>query len=300
MPDPYFVAGLGELLWDLLPDGKELGGAPVNFARVAALLGNRAAVVSRVGTDELGKLALVQLRQLGVYTEFVQEDELRATGTVAVTLDALGQPAYSAHAAVAWDHLQWTEQWQVVAGRLDGVCFGSLGQRSVASRETIMRFVSACSSQAVVLFDINLRHSFFDEALLNSSLRAATAVKLNEDEVGKVGELLSIDCKHRAEFARRLLDLYDLDLVAITFGAAGSVIATKSGMEVHKGFQVSVVDTVGAGDGFGAALVHALLHQLPLDQTSELANRVGAWMVTQRGGTPTPVDTDFMQMIYGL
>jgi fructokinase len=281
------VVGLGELLWDLLPAGKQLGGAPANFAYITTLLGGRGIPLSRVGKDDQGAEALRRLTQLGLPTSFVQIDARRPTGTVKVELKA-GQPRYEISESVAWDFLEWTPEWEKLAGQADAVCFGSLAQRSPQSCETIRKFLRATSSGAVHIFDVNLRGDFYSPELLAESMSLANIVKLNDEELPKIMRLGGLVHSDEISSAEMLQSLYDLELVCITRGNRGSLLLSKSGLNVHHGFHVKVADTIGAGDAFAAGLIHEYLHGASLDGMNEVANLVGAWVASQAGATPTP------------
>src|SRR2546423_298547 len=179
----YTVVGLGELIWDLLPTGKQLGGAPTNFAYVSHLLGDAAFVASRVGTDELGREAVARLTRMGLDASQLQRDATHPTGTVGVTLDAHGEPHFQMNEDSAWDYLEWTTAWTKLAARTDAVCFGTLGQRATQARAIIHQFLSSTRADALRLFDVNLRHSFFTSDMLAASLQHATVCKLNRDEL---------------------------------------------------------------------------------------------------------------------
>ncbi len=289
------IVGLGELLWDVLPAGKQLGGAPTNFAYVARLLGNQAFVASRIGADELGQEALDRLHQLELDSSYVQRDEAHQTGTVRVLIDAQGEASYTNSQNDAWDYLEWTPQWTELAARVDAVCFGTLAQRSTTSRSTIKRVLQETRANALRIFDVNLRHSFVTAEMLSESLEAANIVKLNSDELSRIAALLELGGRGEHAFANRLLQIFDLDLVAITRGANGSLLVTAEDMIEHTGFPVTVADTIGAGDAFAAALAHYLLQSAPLEQISVAANRIGAWIATQTGATPSIEPREFEQ-----
>jgi fructokinase len=250
------------------------------------LLGEQGIVASRVGTDKLGDEAIERVRQQGLTSDQIERDDTHATGTIRVTLNANGEPSYEGTHDAAWDHLQWTDQWKELAARADAVGFGTLAQRSPESRATIQSFLAATRAQAFRLFDVNLRHSEFTAELLQDSLDLATAVKLNEAEMPRMNELLELGGRNIHAFAHRLIQVFDLQLVAVTRGARGSVMVTPDEIVEHPGVPAEVVDTVGAGDAFGAAMTHHFLRDRPLEEISEFANRVGAWMTTQRGATP--------------
>jgi fructokinase len=284
----HIIVGLGELLWDLLPAGKQLGGAPANFAYITSLLGDEGIPVSRLGHDELGEEAILRLRELGLPTAFIQEDAEHSTGTVQVDVDAAGQPRFDISESVAWDFLEWTPQWQRLAQQADAVCFGSLAQRSERSRATIRKFVLASQLNAVRVFDVNLRQNFYTAQILAESMKLATIVKVNHEELPKIMRLFELEHHREEESARRLLSLHDLKLVCLTRGNNGSLLVSHEGCNEHSGFKVRVADTVGAGDAFTAALVHGYLRGTPLSQINEEANRVGAWVASQSGATPAP------------
>jgi len=280
------LVGLGEALWDLLPSGKQLGGAPTNFVYASRLLGDEAIIASRVGFDEQGQEILNRLERLGLSTSYVQRDDGHPTGTVHVQVDERGRPAFMITKDVAWDYLEWTPQWQELAAQADAVCFGSLAQRSPNSRKTIQRFLQTTSPAALRVFDANLRQSFYTAELLCESLKAATIVKLNDDELRQLSELLKLSGKDERTLAVQLMRAFDLEMVCITREARGSLLVTEKVMTEHFGLQVKVADTIGAGDAFTAALVHCYLRRASLEEVSDAANRMGAWMATQVGATP--------------
>lgn len=281
------MVGLGEVLWDLLPDGRQLGGAPANFACHAAALGDRGIVGSRVGDDPLGDEVCTRLAALGPTTCYVQRDLTRPTGTVHVQVDADGQPDFIITEDVAWDALAWTREWATLAAEADAVCFGSLAQRAATSRETIHRFLRATRSDAVRLFDVNLRQRYFSRQVLDASFHLATIVKLNDAELARAAQHLAVkDEKDDEATARRLLRAYDLMLVCLTRGAHGSLLVTDVEAVAHPGYPVQVADTVGAGDAFAAAVAHHWLRGASLEAVSDAANRLGAYVATQVGATP--------------
>jgi fructokinase len=284
----HITVGLGELLWDLLPSGKQLGGAPANFAYITSLLGDEGIPASRLGQDALGEAAILRLRELGLPTAFIQEDADHPTGTVQVEVDVAGQPRFEISESVAWDFLDWAPQWQRLARQADAVCFGSLAQRSDHSRNTIRKFVSASRPGAVRVFDVNLRQSFYTAQILAESMTLATLVKLNHEELPRVMRLFELEHHREEDSARRLLSVHDLKLVCVTRGNGGSILVSASECSEHPGFKVKIADTVGAGDAFTAALVHGYLRGTALAQINENANRVGAWVASQSGATPAP------------
>ncbi len=288
MSPKHTIVGLGELLWDLLPSGRQLGGAPANFAYFSNLLGDRGVVASRVGDDDLGAEAAGRIRQLGSSTEYLQYDATHATGTVEVRLDAAGQPQFEIARPVAWDFLEWTPAWKKLAEEADAVCFGSLAQRSPASRETILQFLRSTQPKTLRVFDVNLRPPFYSREVLKASLPLADVIKLNHDELPLLARLLDIPFHSERRAAEALLHASTAKLVCVTRGSCGSLLVGKEGVAEHSGFRVTVADTVGAGDAFTATLVHHCLRGSPLEEMNEAANRVGAWVATQAGATPIP------------
>jgi fructokinase len=222
--EPFKIVGIGELLWDLLSAGKQLGGAPANFAYITTLLGDQGIAASRVGGDELGDKAILRLSQLGVSTNFIQRDTNHPTGKVNVKLDSTGQPSFEICAPVAWDFLEWTPQWQKLAEQADAICFGSLAQRSAISQSTIGCFLDATRPDALRIFDVNLRQNFYTKEILSNSMERARIAKLNHEEVPRVMQLFGLEHRDNESSARRLLSLYNLELVCVTQGQAGSLL----------------------------------------------------------------------------
>lgn len=307
MSRKYIVVGLGELLWDLLPTGRQLGGAPANFAYITSLLGDEGIPASRIGQDSLGTEAIHRLAQLGLSTDFIQKDADHPTGTVKVEVNQTGQPRFEIFESVAWDFFVWTPHWQSLAQQADAVCFGSLAQRSENSRATIRTFLRGMRPNAVRVFDVNLRQDFYTAQILAESMQAASVVKLNHEELPKIMRLLGAenhsfdnqDFENHGEesSARRLLSTHDLKLVCVTRGTNGSLLVSAEESNEHPGFKVKVADTVGAGDAFTAALVHGYLRGTPLAQINETANRVGAWVASQSGAMPTPTAANLKQIL---
>ena len=280
------LVGLGELIWDMLPGGRSLGGAPSNFAHHARLLGNRAVVASRVGDDELGREALRQLGRAGVSADYVQLDPAHPTGTVAVEIDGRGEARFTVNPNSAWDYIELSPRWAGLAREADAVCFGTLGQRHPGARATILQFLALTRARALRLFDVNLRHSFFTAEMLAASLQLASVAKFNSDELWSAAGMLGLGAAGAEELSRRFIKLYGLDLVAITRGGEGSLLVTGESAVEHHGYGVRVVDTIGCGDAFAAALAHCLLDGLTLDAAGAAANRMGAWVATRAGATP--------------
>lgn len=277
------IVGLGEILWDLLPSGRQLGGAPANFAYCSHLLGSRAIVVSRVGNDSLGSEVREHLRRAEISDEYVQTDSTHSTGTVNVRIDSAGKPEFEITYPAAWDFLEWNAELEQLAQSCHAVCFGTLAQRSEQSQRTILRFLDATQRNCLRVFDVNLRQSFFSAEILSDSLSRASAMKLNHEELPVVADLLGIA---ENDFGARALEKFNLQFVCVTRGEKGSVLFGRSGVREHSGFQIEVKDSVGAGDAFTAGLVHEYLHGEPLARMNDTANRMGAWVASCAGGMP--------------
>jgi fructokinase len=282
------VVGIGEVLWDMLPAGRQLGGAPANFAFHAGQLGADAYVVSRVGDDDLGHEILVRLDALGVNREHVSVDPEHPTGRVDVKVDAAGVPEYVIHAPVAWDFLRPGPELRELAGTADAVCYGTLAQRSPASRLAICEFLKSTPPHGLRVFDINLRQTFYDAQLLHDLLGASNVLKLNDGELSIVAGLFGFDTDAPEPAVRELMRRYPLRLVALTRGPSGSALFSRDGQTSdHPGVPLGkIADTVGAGDAFTAALVMGLLARRTLDEMNDAANRLAAFVCTQPGATP--------------
>jgi fructokinase len=284
--DKFTTVGLGELLWDVLPDGRQLGGAPANFAYMTSLLGDEGIVASRIGTDDLGAETKQRLVSMRLNTEWVQLDPAHPTGFGKVELDAQGQPNFAFADSVAWDFLEWTPAWQLLAQRADAVCFGSLAQRRPDSCRTIHSFLKAIRPDTVRVFDVNLRPPFYSAEVLSESARDAEIIKLNHDELPIVLRLLGFAFRDEESAARSLLEAFQVKLVCVTRGAKGSLLVTEQAKDEHPGIATVVGDTVGSGDAFTAALTYHYLRRAPLAIMNEAANRMGSWVAGQIGATP--------------
>jgi fructokinase len=284
-PFPFEIVGLGEVLWDLLPAGRQLGGAPFNFTFHCHQLGHASAMVSRVGADELGREIRRAVRGLGLSDAFLQEDARHPTGTVRVTLDERGQPAFTITPDVAYDHLAWDDSLEELFGRARAVCFGTLVQRHPAARETVRRALRAARN-AVVVYDINLRQHYYSREVIEASLAASRWVKLNEDELAVLRPMLSLsgaaDPAALADLRRR----YGLEVAALTRGERGCLVQSEREEVDVPGIPVRVVDTVGAGDAFTAGLLVGVLEGRPPAEAAAFANRLAARAAASAGGTP--------------
>lgn len=279
------VIGLGELLWDCFPDHRLPGGAPANVAFHAQQLGLSAAVATRVGQDDLGAELCQFLQQQGLSTELVQRDPQHGTGTVTVEPHAAGTQ-YTFLENSAWDFLQATPEWLDAAASAAAICFGTLAQRGPVSRETIHRCLAAASADCLIVYDVNLRPPFYQREWIERSLRRARIVKLNDDEVRTLAAMFAAPAADDLGFARWLRTAFDLDLVCVTRGARGALAVSPTETCDVRGIAVDVVDTVGAGDAFTAALLRSRLDGWTLERALPFANQVGALVASRRGAMP--------------
>jgi fructokinase len=280
------IVGLGEILWDVLPSGKHLGGAPANFAFHSKALGAIGVPASAVGDDELGREILSRLDALGLSKRFVVTVPGRPTGTVDVKVDQAGTPEYVIHENVAWDFVPMTDGLRQLASQADAICFGSLAQRNAASRETIHAFLDQAAGECLKVFDINLRQSYYSRQIIERSLRSCSVLKLNDQELPVLAGMFGIEVTGE-DSAKALFREFDLRLLALTRGSHGSRLYTREGMFDHPGYPVHVVDTVGAGDAFTAALVMGLLRGDEPGEINDSANRLAARTCSHRGAVPT-------------
>jgi fructokinase len=279
------VAGIGEILWDVFPEGKRLGGAPANFSYIAHALGTEAYPVSAVGRDISGREIKKVLKDLNLSGRFIQEDASHETGRVEITLSKEGVPAYIILAPAAWDFIEYTDHMEQLAARLDAVCFGSLAQRNEVSRKAIRSFVNKTAPDSIRLLDINLRLNFYTPEIIDRSIRLCTWLKLNDEELETVTELLGIAGSVDNRIAG-LQDRYGLELIALTLGADGSRLIAGGIDHRLAADKIEVNDTVGAGDAFSATLVTAALAGLPLISAHEKAAAMSAFLCRNAGATP--------------
>lgn len=279
------VVGIGELLWDLLPDGRQMGGAPANFAFHAQALGASSVIVSAVGDDRSGREILEELDRRGLERSGIAVVSGAPTGTVTVALNAGGIPQYTIHEGAAWDVIPWTAGLGDLAAGAGAVCFGSLAQRSPVSRATIGAFLDATRPDCLRVLDLNLRQAYFSRDLVAGLLGRATVLKLNDEELGTVSRMLALpDSESRA--LAGLLEAYPLSMIALTKGPSGSRLFGRGVDISHPGFPVETADTVGAGDAFTAALVTGMLRRKGWEEISERANRVAAYVCSRKGAWP--------------
>lgn len=289
-PEKRKIAGIGELLWDVLPRGKQLGGAPCNFAYHVMQAGFDAHVISAVGNDPDGGEILGVMDQLGLRKDFVQVNSDYPTGTVTVTLSGEGIPDYTIHEQVAWDHIGWNQSLEGLAREVEAVCFGSLAQRSRESAQTIRRFLESTRPECLRVYDINLRQSFYERESILTSLELTSVLKLNEDELPVLAGFLGLEGDEE-HVLTRLRDLFHLELIAYTKGSQGSWLMTANEFFRCHVPPVKIADTVGAGDSFTAALLAGTLNGLDLKTVHALATEVSAYVCSQPGATPVlPAD----------
>lgn len=281
------VVGIGELLWDMLPGGKKIGGAPANFAYHVSQFGIPATVVSAVGCDELGDELMQELSQkpMGVFVDKVNHP----TGTVAVELAGKGMPTYDIKQDVAWDNIPFTPELEALAKRTQAVCFGSLAQRSDVSRSTIQKFISAMPDEPgrLKIFDINLRQGYHTPQIIEKSLEVCNVLKINDEELEILGRMFDLPECGTKEICRTLLERYSLDILVLTCGANGSWLFTPDAVSFKPTPKVEVADTVGAGDSFTAAFTAAILGGKTIDEAHELAVKLSAFVCTQHGAMPS-------------
>jgi fructokinase len=279
------VIGIGEVLWDLLPSGPRIGGAPANFACHARAFGADAQVVSRVGSDGLGAGLLDHLAGLGLDLSGIAIDPLHPTGSVAVKIDADGQPAFTIEPDVAWDHLASDSRLDQLFTRADAVCFGTLAQRSPISAVTIRRLVALTGSETLRIFDVNLRQQHFSTATVVASMQLANVLKMNDSELPRIAGMLGISGTVR-ECLDALVSGFGLRLIAYTRGAEGSILYDGVEWCEHPGLAVEVRDTIGAGDSFTAAVTIGLLNRWPIARISQAASEVAAYVCSRTGAVP--------------
>lgn len=284
-----YVVGLGEALWDVLPEGKKLGGAPANFAYHAGQFGLQTIAVSALGEDALSKETVQQLEEKKLNYEMPRVPY--PTGTVLVELDAEGIPTYDIKENVAWDNIPFSESIENIARHAQAVCFGSLAQRNVVSRETIYKFLDSTPSDCVKIFDINLRQQFYTKEVIQESLKRCNILKINDEELITIGRMFGypgLDIENKCFL---ILGKYNLDMLVLTCGVNGSYVFTPGKVSYQPTPKVEVADTVGAGDSFTGSFCAAILRGKTVEEAHQLAVRVSAYVCTQNGAMPQIPDT---------
>ncbi len=283
LPLPRYALAFGELLWDELPTGRVLGGAPGNFAYRLSTLGIPTYLVSRIGADSLGDSALSAIQEHGVAADLVQRDPQHPTGTVKVALDSIGTPTYTIIEQVAYDFIEPSALLLEKASKATLFCYGSLSQRTATSRETLSKLLESASG-ALKFFDVNLRKNCFSTAVLNQSLKACNIAKLNHEEIAHLAELFSLKGSTLEEQSQSLLEKFNLDIVLITMAERGAFATSSQGSPVYApGYRVNVIDTIGSGDAFSAAFCHTLLNSGGVRDACELGNKLGALVAKTKG-----------------
>lgn len=280
------VVGMGEALWDVLPEGKKIGGAPANFAYHVSQFGLPSCVVSAIGDDALGKEIIENFTSKGL-------DQLIAevpypTGTVQVEIDQTGIPLYDIKENVAWDNIPYTEHLDALAKRTKAVCFGSLAQRNVVSRETINHFLDTMpkDDDSLVVFDVNLRQGFYNKEILCKSMQNCNILKINDEELITVSRMFGYPGIDLQDKCWILLGKYNLKMLILTCGINGSYVFTPGNVSFQPTPKVEVTDTVGAGDSFTAAFIASILKGKSVTEAHTIAVKTSAFVCTQKGAMP--------------
>ena len=283
-----YIVGLGEALWDVLPDGKKLGGAPANFAYHAAQFGLDTIAISALGEDKLAEETIDALKEHNL--NYLMPRVPYPTGTVQVTLTGDGIPTYDIKENVAWDNIPLTDEMLEVAKNARAVCFGSLAQRNVVSRENIHKFLDATPDDCVKIFDINLRQQFYSKEVIKESLKRCNILKINDEELVLIGRMFGypgLDIENKCWL---ILGKYNLDMLVLTCGTNGSYVFTPGQMSFQETPKVEVADTVGAGDSFTGSFVGSILNGKPVPEAHKTAVQVSAFVCTQNGAMPVVPD----------
>ena len=285
MENDGIIVGLGEALWDCLPEGRKIGGAPANFAFHASQFGNEAWVVSAIGNDELADETLEALSKNGLRLEMPRVDF--PTGMVNVVLDEEGVATYDIKENAAWDNIPYTPQIEALASRCKAVCFGSLSQRSEVSRQTVYRFLDAVPAGCLRVFDINLRQNFYSKNVICESLRRCDILKINDEELVEISRMFGYPGLDLENKCWLILGKYNLRMLILTCGANGSYVFSEGRISFVETPKVTVADTVGAGDSFTGSFIAALLKGLTVPEAHRRAVEVSAYVCTQNGAMPT-------------
>lgn len=280
------VVGMGETLWDVLPEGKKIGGAPANFAYHVSQFGLPSCVVSAIGDDALGKEIIENFTSKGL-------DQLIAevpypTGTVQVEIDQTGIPLYDIKENVAWDNIPYTEHLDALAKRTKAVCFGSLAQRNVVSRNTINHFLDTMpkDDDSLIVFDVNLRQGFYNKEILCKSMQNCNILKINDEELITVSRMFGYPGIDLQDKCWILLGKYNLKMLILTCGINGSYVFTPGNVSFQPTPKVEVADTVGAGDSFTAAFIASILKEKSVTEAHSIAVKTSAYVCTQKGAMP--------------
>lgn len=280
------VVGMGEALWDVLPEGKKIGGAPANFAYHVSQFGLPSRVVSAVGNDPLGREIVENFTSKGL--NHLIEEVPYPTGTVQIEIDPAGVPQYDIKENVAWDNIPYTARLEALAGQTRAVCFGSLAQRNVVSRDTINRFLDVMpqTADSLVVFDVNLRQGFYTKEILCNSMKRCNILKINDEELVTVSRMFGYPGIDLQDKCWILLGKYNLRMLILTCGINGSYVFTPGNVSFQPTPKVEVADTVGAGDSFTAAFIASLLKGKSVAEAHALAVRTSAFVCTRKGAMP--------------
>ncbi len=289
MENKRMIVGLGEALWDVLPEGKKLGGAPANFAYHTGQFGLDTLAVSALGEDRLGDETIAAIEEQGL--NYMMPRVPYPTGTVQVTLDDEGIPAYDIKENVAWDNIPFTDEMKAVAQNCRAVCFGSLAQRNVVSRGTIKKFLSATPDDCMKIFDINLRQNFYTKEVIDDSLHLCNVLKINDEELVVIGRMFGYPGLDMQDKCWLLLGKYNLDILVLTCGVNGSYVFTPGAMSFYETPKVEVADTVGAGDSFTGTFCACILKGKSVADAHRIAVDASAFVCTQKGAMPKLPDT---------
>lgn len=284
------IIGIGEVLWDLLPEGKKIGGAPANFVYHVSQFGLPGCVVSAVGEDKLGREILEIFDEAGIVNHI--DKVAFPTGTVEIEIDRAGIPKYDIKEDVAWDNIPFTAELEEIAKDTKAVCFGSLAQRSDVSRATICRFLDAIpvENDALIVFDINLRQRFYSKEIIRESMERCNILKINDDELEIVSRMFGMDGMKAEDVCRRLMVDFNLRIIILTCGVNGSYVFTRDGVSFLPTPEVEVADTVGAGDSFTAAFISGLLKGKSVAEAHKRAVETSAFVCSQSGAMPVLPD----------
>lgn len=294
---PRSVLAFGEILWDVMPDTSRLGGAPFNFAFRMHSLGEQVAFVSRLGRDFLGRKAHEKALGLDMDTSWIQWDETHPTGTVDVSFDEHGDPDYVINPGVAYDHIGMTNALTAEAGKADCVCFGTLIQRCDDSRGTLAGLLDQ-STQALVVYDINLRKDCFTEEIIRQSLKRADVLKINDDEVRALVSMLGLGVDGLEQFPEAVSSAFGVSTCVITLGPRGVLgWSREEGSVYEPGHRIALVDSLGAGDSCTAGFIHARLAGAGLREACRFGNAAGACVAGKAGGTPAVGDSDIAALM---
>jgi len=285
MANKRFVVGLGEALWDILPEGKKLGGAPANFAYHAGQFGLETIAISALGEDELAAETIKALKDHGL--NYLMPHVPYPTGTVQVTLTGDGIPAYEIKENVAWDNIPYTPEIAEVAKNCRAVCFGSLAQRNVTSWATIRQFLDNTPKDCLKIFDINLRQQFYTKDVIEESLKRCNILKINDEELVVIKRMYGYDDLDMRGICEKILEEYGLLMLVLTCGTNGSYVFAPGLTSFQDTPKVKVADTVGAGDSFTGSFCAAILNGKSMKEAHKKAVEVSAFVCTQNGAMPT-------------